>query len=262
MRGRAKWWRLRSRLWSLRFSSSWAIGRRMSSSTSSSDVAPDAIPAPEWGRWLATFCGTLAVAGGLLLALIYVVDPYDSGFGLLGIRGVDDASPRTANASRARDPQFDAAVIGNSTGQLLKPSELSALTGKSFVQLTVPGTGPREQLAIMDFFLRQHARPGALVIVTDASWCQRDAALPMRHPFPFWLYGDSTVDYVSRLFSTRALRLTLRRLLVGLGLRPRSAPDGYWDYEKDGPAELMPAIGPREDGGLAVTQVSPYFPAV
>ena len=81
------------------------------------------------------------------------VDPYDSGrFGILGITGVVDESPRTANASRARDPQFDSAVFGNSTGQLLKPSELSQLTGSSFVQLTVPGTGPREQLAIMDFF--------------------------------------------------------------------------------------------------------------
>ena len=113
--------------------------------------------------------------------------------GILGIRGVDDASPRTANASRARDPQFDSAVIGNSTGQLLKPSELSGLTGRSFVQLTVPGTGPREQLAIMDFFVRQHPQVGALVIVTDASWCQRDPALPMQHPFPFWLYGESTL---------------------------------------------------------------------
>jgi hypothetical protein len=231
----------------------------MSSSISSSEAAGSAA----WARWLSAFLGAVALGAALIFALVLAIDPYDSGrVGILGIHGVNDASPRTANASRARDPQFDSAVIGNSTGQLLKPSELSALTGKSFVQLTVPGTGPREQLAIMDFFLRQHARPGALVIVTDASWCQRDAALPMRHPFPFWLYGDSTIDYVSRLFSTRALRLTLRRLLVGSGLRPRSTPDGYWDYEKEGPAELMPVIGPRDDGGPAVTQASPYFPAV
>ncbi len=62
-----------------------------------------------------------------MLALILIVDPYDSGFGLLGIKGVDDASPRTANASRARDPQFDSAVIGNSTGQLLKPERAVAV---------------------------------------------------------------------------------------------------------------------------------------
>ena len=211
----------------------------MSLSTSSSEVAE----ATEWGRWLGVFLGALALGAAAIFAFVLAIDPYDSGrVGILGIRGVDDASPRTANASRARDPQFDSAVIGNSTGQLLKPSELSGLTGKSFVQLTVPGTGPREQLAIMDFFARQHPQVGALVIVTDASWCQRDPALPMQHPFPFWLYGESTWDYMGRLFSTRALRLGLRRVMVGLGLRPRSAPDGYWDYEKEGPAELAPVI--------------------
>jgi hypothetical protein len=231
----------------------------MSLSTSSSEVAE----ATEWGRWLGVFLGALALGAAAIFAFVLAVDPYDSGrVGILGIRGVNDASPRTANASRARDPQFDSAVIGNSTGQLLKPSELSSLTRRSFVQLTVPGTGPREQLAIMDFFARQHPQVGALVIVTDASWCQRDPALPMQHPFPFWLYGESTWDYIGRLFSTRALRLGLRRVMVGLGLRPRSAPDGYWDYEKEGPAELAPVIVPRDDGGPAPAEVSQNFPAV
>ncbi len=229
----------------------------MSSSISSSEV----LGSPGWGRWLAAFLGALAAGAALIFALVLAVDPYDSGrVGILGIEGVDDASPRTANASRARDPRFDSAVIGNSTGQLLKPSELSALTGRHFVQLTVPGTGPREQLAIMDFFVRHHPHPGALVIVTDASWCQRDPALAMRHPFPFWLYGNSDLDYIGKLFSSRALRLTWRRILVAAGLRPRSAPDGFWDYEKEGPAEVV--LGPRDDGGPAPAQVSQDFPAV
>ena len=229
----------------------------MSSFISSSDAAEGA----EWGRWLAAFLGAAALGAALVFALVLTVDPYDSGrVGILGIAGVDDASPRTANASRARDPQFDSAVIGNSTGQLLKPSELSALTGKHFVQLTVPGTGPREQLAIMDFFVRQHPHVGALVIVADAAWCQRDPALALRHPFPFWLYGRSDLDYVGKLFSSRALRLTWRRILVAAGLRPRSAPDGFWDYEKEGPAEVV--LGPRDDGGPAPAEVSQDFPAV
>ena len=50
--------------------------------------------------------------------------------------------------------------------------------------------------------------------------------------------------------------------MVGLGLRPRSAPDGYWDYEKEGPAELAPVIVPRDDGGPAPAEVSQNFPAV
>lgn len=237
----------------------------MSSSISSSDAVAAETAASAWARWLGVLLGSLALGAALIFALVLIVDPYDSGrAGILGIKGVADASPRTANASRARDPQFDSAVIGNSTGQLLKPEELSRLTGRHFVQLTVPGTGPREQLALMDYFLRKHPQAGALVIVTDAAWCTRDPALALQHPFPFWLYGTSNLDFLGRLFSSRALDHTLRRILIGLGLRQRSAPDGYWDYEKNGPQEFQPIIAPREDGATAPApaQVSQDFPGV
>src|SRR5947209_3856590 len=231
----------------------------MSSSISSSDAI--GADAAAWGGWLVAFLGALALGAALVFALVPLVDPYGSGrFGILGIQGVYDESPRTANASRARDPQFDSAVFGNSTGQLLKPSEISRLTGASFVQLTVPGTGPREQLAIMDFFLRHHPRPGAIVIVTDASWCQRDPALPLQHPFPFWLYGESTLEYAGRLFSARALGRTWRRILLTAGLRQRSAPDGYWDYEAKGPGEFQAVIPPQNDTAPASGPVSENFP--
>ena len=235
----------------------------MSSSISSSDALLAQSEAFAWARWLAMFLGALALGAAFVYALVLVVDPYDSGrVGLLGIKGVDDASPRTANASRGRDPQFDSAIVGNSTGQLIKPSELSRLTGLNFVQLTTPGTGPREQLALLDYFVRKHAKIGALVIVTDSGWCARDPALPQQHPFPYWLYEESNLDFLGRLFSSRALSLTWRRLQVGLGLRQRTAPDGYWDYEILGPREFQPVIVPRDDGGTAPAQVSEDFPGV
>ena len=84
-------------------------------------------------------------------------------------------SQATADASRARDPQFDSAIFGNSTGQLLKPAELSQATGAHFVQLVAPGAYPRGQLAILDFFIRHHRRVGALVIVVADLWCTRDS---------------------------------------------------------------------------------------
>jgi hypothetical protein len=235
----------------------------MSSSISSSDAVVASSEASAWGRWLVTFVVALAFGAAAVFALVLIVDPYDSGrVGLLGIKGVNDASPRTANASRARDRQFDSAVIGNSTGQLLKPAELSRLTDLHFVQLTTPGTGPREQLAIMDYFVRRHPSIGALVIVTDASWCSRDPVLPQQHPFPYWLYGESDLDFLGRLFSGRALSLTWRRILIGLGLRQRTEADGYWDYETLGPREFQPVIVPRDDGGPAPARVSEDFPGI
>jgi hypothetical protein len=235
----------------------------MSSSISSSEAVVARSESRAWSGWLATFLGALIIGAALVYALVLVVDPYDSGrVGLLGINGVDDASPRTANASRARDQNFDSAIIGNSTGQLIKPSELSRLTGLQFVQLTTPGTGPREQLAILDYFVRKHAKIGALVIVTDSGWCTRDAALPQQHPFPYWLYEEGNLDFLGRLFSSRALSLTWRRIQVGLGLRQRTEADGYWDYELQGPREFQPVIVPRDDGGPAPAHVSENFPGV
>src|SRR5579864_5794761 len=110
-------------------------------------------PASDWSRCLAACVGALLIGGVLVTALVVVVDPYDSGrFGLLGIAGVDDKLPYTANASRARDPRFDSAIIGNSTGQLIAPAELSPATGKHFVQLVAPGATPRGHLAVLHFF--------------------------------------------------------------------------------------------------------------
>ncbi|MEA2794535.1 MAG: hypothetical protein QOI87_1915 [Bradyrhizobium sp.] len=230
----------------------------MNSSISSSDTAS------EWARCLVAILGTLALGASLVFALMIAVDPYDSGrFGLFGIEGVDDRYPATANASRARDPQFDSAVIGNSTAQRLNPAELSQATGTHFVQLSAPGADPRGQLAILDFFIRHHQGIGALVIVIDPPWCTHELALLPRNVFPFWLYGASTLEYAGRLFSWRALDHAFQRIMIGLSLRKRSHPDGSFNYEEDFyPPELHPVIAPQQEPAPAFTgKVSDVFPA-
>lgn len=81
-------------------------------------------PAPEWG----------------------LADPVDTG-------------PRTANASRGRAPRFNGAPFGNSRGQLLDPAKLSDITGLNFVQLTAPGSGPKENMTMMRYFVHHHPGP-------------------------------------------------------------------------------------------------------
>jgi hypothetical protein len=226
----------------------------MNSSISSSD---DAI---RCGRSLLAFLGALALGALLVLAVMITIDPYDSGrFGLLGIEGVADSTESTANASRARDPQFDSAIFGNSTGQRLNPAELSQATGKHFVQLTSPGADPRGQLAILNFFVRHHPHIGALVVVTDAAWCTHDPAPPLKNPFPFWLYGESSLAYASRLFSWRAFNHAYQRVMVFRGVQKRTAPDGFFNYEDVFPRDKHPTIAPAEEPAFT-GQVSDVFP--
>ena len=214
----------------------------MSSSTSNFDArallkrhlsVDDGTPA--WRRFvrLSVVCAIGFALSSYLLLI--VTDPYDTGrFAVFPSAGVADVSPRTADASRGRDPHFNAAVIGNSRGQLLDPSRLSALTGQSFVQLTIPGTGPREQLAVLRWFTRHHHPTiAAIVVVTDESWCTSDPTLPISNPFPFWLYSDGALDYLKSLMRAQAFDRLWRRIRLTLGLLRRSDPAGYWDYERD-----------------------------
>ena len=108
----------------------------MSLPTTSSD---DAIG---WERSLWAALGALGISAFLLWVAMIVIDPYDSGkFGWLGIEVSTTGTTFTAAASRARNPQFDSAVIGNSTAQMLDPAQLSQATGLRFVQLYMTGAG-------------------------------------------------------------------------------------------------------------------------
>jgi len=184
-----------------------------------------------WLRFVQLFAITLVTTLTVVYFLVIVLDPYDSGrITNYTVSGVVDENPRTANASRGRDLSFNSVVIGNSRGQLLDPKRLSDATGLSFVQLTVPGTGPQEQLALLRWFIRHHPRMGAILLVADPVWCTRTLAPPAK-PFPFWLYSESTFEYSIHILDAKALDLAWRRTLLWLGLRKRSRPDGYWDYE-------------------------------
>jgi hypothetical protein len=218
----------------------------------------------EWGRCLAACLGALGIGGLLLLAFMIAVDPYDAGkFGLLGIDGVDDRDTHTATASRARDASFDSAVIGNSTAQLLDPTELSHATGLRFVQLYLTGGSPREQLAVLDFFLRNHPRVGALVFVADPFWCAHTPAASPPGSFPYSLYERSPIAYAGRLFSWPAIEHAFQRLSIGLGLRRRNDPTGFFSYEDIWPpGQFNETNRPKDPAPSATAAGSEIFPEV
>ena len=217
-----------------------------------------------WRLFIVRFGVSLIAFSTTVYLLLLLVDPYDSGrLFHYQVLGVMDEDPRTANVSRGRDPAFDSAIIGNSRGQMLDPQLLSRETGLRFVQLTVPGTGPREQIAVLRWFVRHHRQIGAIIIVVDPIWCTQDPTPPLEIPFPFWLYGDETPEYLKNLFRMQALNRTWQRMLLWLGLRERGRADGYWNYELGRTWAFRPPLPPRfEPAALPAKTPEIPFPGI
>lgn len=205
----------------------------MNSSTSSFEVKALGA-ASDWSRFARAFFATALLLTAGLVALAFLIDPYDTGRSPLALKpGVRQQGPRMASASRGRDPAFAGAIVGNSHIQLISPEELAARSGIAFVSLTTPGTGPREALAMIDWFLRQK-RPAttAIIVGIDEQWCTPDPALPNARPFPFWLLGRSRIDYILGLIRFDVVQELPQRLAYLLGRDgERARADGYWNYE-------------------------------
>jgi hypothetical protein len=219
-------------------------------------------PAPEhvWRRFAIAFLALFGGGTAFLYVALLVIDPYDTGrFPTFMRPGVVDSGQRTSNASHGRDPRFDAAVIGNSRGQMLDPAKLSELTGLSFVQLTTPASGPREQMTMLRYFMAHHRKVDALVLNVDERWCTHDPSLPIILPFPFWLYrGD--LEYLSNLLSTRAITCSARRIKMALGLVEPDDARGYQDYETGHVRNFRPRVKPLRDKPVVAPLDTP-FPA-
>lgn len=172
--------------------------------------------------------------GGIVAVLLLAIDPYDTGrFALFPSAGVPDFSQRLAAASLARRVEFDTAIIGNSTVQLLDPARLGKASGRRVVSLTMAGSGPLEQLAVARWFLRHHPSKSlrGLIFGIDRSWCQAAGHVTLAHPFPFWLYSDSAVEYAVHLIQYRTIDAAIRKLKLQLGRVRAKRADGYDDYE-------------------------------
>jgi len=216
--------------------------------------------ARRWRGFVVAFLGAGLALLACLLGAVALLDPFDAGVFGEPHRGVADQAPRTADASRARDPAFDAAVFGNSHIQLVDPAALSRGNGLAFASLTVPGTGPREQLAMLDAFLRHHGgKPRALVFGIDPTWCVEDPALPMTNPFPFWLYDPSPIAYLRGLARYAALEQAVRRI----GLARPARRDGYWNYAVGRrPAYSAAVPAPADTPAETVIDDTRRFPAL
>ena len=179
-------------------------------------------------RDLAVAAATLFVAGILFLL---AVDPYDSGrTALVHRQGLHDQYPYTANASRARDPRFDAAILGNSHIQPLRPERLDAQTGVSFVSLIMPAIYTQDILDVLRWYLVAHpSPPRALVIGLDHFWCM-PTMTNNELRFPRWLYAPSFLRYLEGLVRWRSFEAAQARIAYLVTGKKGIRPDGYWYY--------------------------------
>jgi hypothetical protein len=189
-----------------------------------------------WARMLRFYAASCVLLLLLVAIVLIGLDPYDSGrLAFAEGYGVPSAlGPRLTAASTARAPDAEAAIIGNSTIQLLHPARLSELTGMRFVSLAIAGTGPTEQLAVARWFLRYHPAgrsPKAFVFSLDLNWCEADGRLTIVNPFPFWLYSPSTVEYALNMLRLKTFESAERKVKLMLGRTTPLRPDGYRDYE-------------------------------
>jgi hypothetical protein len=190
-----------------------------------------------WQRFLRVYLATLLAVGGACFAFVLIVDPFNTGmltpFGNTIVQTYDAA--RFGNVGRGRDPRFDSAIFGNSTGQLLEPERLDRLTGARFVNLFIGGSGPVEQLATMEYFLRHHTHARALVVAMDDQWCRPDRSFSrdhLMHPFPFWIYEGGPLVYAAHVVTMQNISLSARKLKILMGWsRPRKRDDGYDNFE-------------------------------
>jgi len=220
-------------------------------------------PGPRvWCRFATAFLAVLLGGLGSIYVALVVLDPYDTArFPTFMPPGVPDDGSRTANASRGRDRRFDAAIFGNSRGQLLDPAKLSQATGASFVQLTTPGSGPKEHMTLMRYFMTHHPRIEAMVLNVDERWCGHDPSLPIIFPFPFWLYrGD--LEYLAHLLSTRAIAFAQNRIKLAIGLISSPDPRGYMDYETGRARNFHPAVAADPGTAVPAKPINTYFPAL
>ena len=221
-----------------------------------------------WRRMLRLYAlwtfGIGIVLGGLVLAL----DPYDTGhFSVFESHGVPQLGPRLAMAGLGRQEQFNTAIFGSSTMQLLDPARIKAKNVHA-VSLTISATGPREQFAVAKWFLRHHPKEKAraLIFGIDGRWCEPNKALDLTHPFPFWLYSASKFDYAAGMMQFQSLESMGRKIKLLIGSAQSMRADGYNDYDtghawdKEGFRKRLGEAG-EETEPEAVASQTYYFQA-
>lgn len=195
----------------------------MSSSTSSSDP---------WRRFTRLFSITALAALAILYGFVIIVDPWDT----LPLSPRLPRVPISTNArysfpALARSPQFDSAILGNSSSRLLQPAELNPGFGAHFANLAMNSATPYEQSRMLDVFLRAHPDPRVIMVGLDAVWCAPTLERYTERSFPEWMYRPNLWPGYGQMLTPYAVQEAANQFAVMLHLkRRRYGLDGYTSF--------------------------------
>ena len=207
----------------------------MSSSTSSSDALEASGAERAWRGFARAALLTAGAVLAVLYAFVAVVDPWDT----LPLSPPLPRVPISTNArfsfpALARDPRFDAAVLGTSTARLLQPAQLDPLFRARFANLSMNSATAWEQTRMLQVFLQAHPRPCAVLVGLDAEWCGPAAPRITGRPFPEWMYGASPWRGYREILTPYAVQEAANQFAVMVGLkRQRYGSDGYTPFVPD-----------------------------
>ena len=191
--------------------------------------------------WRTLFLRLIAVCYGgsaVVVLLLVLLDPW----GMLPARSPiprqpADPNQRWAYPELARNPSFDAAILGNSASRLLNPADLDPAVGARFVNLSILSGRAYEQSRLLDVFLRAHQAPRAVLFGLQQVWCERgDSVVRFGYgPIPEWLYDGDWATGLLNLLNLHALDTAWRSLKAELGLAKRPyGQNGYQLISVDG----------------------------
>ncbi|MGH6768106.1 MAG: hypothetical protein ACRECO_03685 [Xanthobacteraceae bacterium] len=236
---------------------------------STAELTDDVDLSRRWRRWLITLVSIIAGTMALVYGGVLLLDPFSTGR-FTPIKRIDIATKNITmgHVARVRDLRFDAAIVGNSHAVTFDPGRLSVLTGRTFAQLSSPGYGAREQFVVTRAFVRERrGRAPALVLVLDRQACAPDENLArFGDSFPDYLFEESRLNYLRRIFFPEAIRSAGYRLLMLMGFaRDRQPRDGV----DAGALKAMQGLSPRHRAEIEAlrrpTSSPPHgapFPAV
>jgi len=185
-----------------------------------------------WPRFLKLYLRLMVLGLGTWFAAYHLIDPYGTKvWGLEMSRAPLNGNQRFFTPLLAREERFDSAIVGDSTTLELRPDLINEKFGGSFVNLSLNGATPDENLTLLDVFVRFHPVPKTVIIrVSDYDCGTSEPPKRGLPPFPDALYDQNPLNDLSVSLSWETARVMVQQAGYALGKhRSHAALDGHDD---------------------------------